>query len=385
MRYCISAISLVGALSLIALHGAAQSFTQTHGGASAQDGVGAMVVGDGYLAGVRDHDPVELEHRGQRYALTGGGGLIGTSTMDFPNEVFLQAMGNALDGSAFLVGSTLTPWENEHDGIIVKLGGDGNEQWSATFGGIRSQQFMCVAALPDGGAIACGVSTEHGGHDALAVRFSAEGSVLWSAVQESATDVEAHGVAVEGDVIMITGRQMAFGGTSDLLLWRLDLSGSEIWSTTHGRAANDEGRAIIAQDPNTFIVAGWTNSFGMIDQSSGRRYTHVYLLAVDLEGDTIWTKAIGDTLYDHRAYTLAQAPNGDLLLAGERIDQASSDALLIRRTATGDAIWDRVIDTGRNDRLVHLLPLSEAIIGTGRSFGEFGRQLLFIRRSPDGF
>jgi hypothetical protein len=153
----------------------------------------------------------------------------------------------------------------------------------------------------------------------------------------------------------------------------------------YGRAADEEGRAIIAQDPNTFVVAGWTRSFGRFDVSTGRIPDHAYLMAVDLEGDTLWAQAIGDTVFQRRAFALNIASNGDLLIAGERIDQGRSDALLIRRTSSGAPVWERSIDTGKEERLVHLLPLADGMLGTGWSFGGFGRQLLVIRRNADGF
>ena len=71
--------------------------------------------------------------------------------------------------------------------------------------------------------------------------------------------------------------------------------------------------------------------------------------------------------------------------AGERIDQGRSDALLIRRTSSGAPVWERSIDTGKEERLVNVLPMADGMLGTGWSFGEFGRQLLVIRRNADGF
>lgn len=362
-----------------------QSFTQTHGGASAQDGIGCMATADGYLAGVRAHDPVALEHTGELYVLNGSGNLTGTNVLPLSNEVFLQAMANGPQGSAFLVGSLLTTAGAEHEGVIVKLNANGSPEWTTLFEGPASQQFFGAVALPDGGAIACGTTNINGTHDALVARFGADGTLVWSTTDPVATDADAYAVAVADGVVMVTGRRMTFGGTSDILLWRLDMDGNPIWTSSYGRSADEEGRAIIAQGPSTFIVAGWTNSFGRFDVSTGRIPDHAYLMAVDLEGDTLWAQAVGDTVFRHRAFALSNAPNGDLLVAGEQIDQGRSDALLIRRTASGAPIWERTIDTGKEERLLHLLPLADGMVATGWSFAEFGRQLLVVRRNADGF
>lgn len=170
-----------------------------------------------------------------------------------------------------------------------------------------------------------------------------------------------------------------------MLFARLDLDGNLIWSTTLGGSALEEARALVAMGNGQFVAAGWTTSYGAFNPTLNAIPAHVHLVAVDLQGDTLWTKTFGNADLEHRAYALTLAANGDLLLAGEVGTLGRSDALIQRLTPSGNMIWERTLDTGKEERIVHLLPFNDGFIGTGRSFGEFGRQVLFIRRNNDGF
>ncbi len=362
-----------------------QSFTQTLGGVSSETGIGAVVAGDGYRVGVSVYDQTTFRHSASLYSMGASGGLESSGPVGLSDEVFLQAQVNAVDGSFFLVGSTLPSGANDHDGLVVKVTADGQLAWTVAPIQPGSQQYLGGVALPDGGIVVCGITSGSNGHDVFVSRLGPEGAPLWSHSEPSGTDAEAHAVAVEGSTVMVTGRLRTFGGTDDVLFLRMDLDGTVIWSTSKGGSANEECRAIISAGDGTFVAAGWTNSYGMRDITRDTIPFHTYVIAIDLDGDTLWTKALGDTLFERHGYAMETAPNGDLLIAGERSTSGLSDALLLRLSPLGIPIWERSIDTGKEERIVHLLPLADGMLGTGWSFGEFSNQLLFIRRNADGF
>lgn len=366
-------------------HCMGQSFTQTIGGVSSEVGIGASAVGDGYRVSVRAYEVPATHQGGSVYSMSATGGLVSGAALALDGEVFLQDHVNAADGSVLLIGSIIPANVTDHDGLLVKLNMDGSVAWTMHPSLPGSQQYLGGYALPDGGVVVCGISATDDGHEALVTRSDVNGVVVWSHVEPSATDAEAHAVAVEGTTVMVTGRQKTFGGTDEALFLRMDLDGAVIWNTTKGGSANDECRAIIGTGDGTFVAAGWTNSYGTRDLTRDTIPFHTYIIAIELDGDTLWTKALGDTLFERHAYAMEAAPNGDLLIAGERSTSGLSDALLLRLSPLGGPIWERAIDTGKEERIVHLLPLADGMVGTGWSFGEFSGQLLFIRRNADGF
>ena len=378
--------SLLGFLPLaFSLHLSGQSFTHTIGGPGAQDGVGALLLGSGFAVGVREFKDAG-PHQGLVYTMSNTGGLVSSSPLGFDQNTFLQGLANAPNGEAFLFGSVLDPTEGRHHALVVKLDANGEEEWSHIQNEAATQQYLGAASLPDGGVILCGVAANDSDHDVLVARHDASGERLWEYVNATLTDAEAYGVAVDGNEIIVTGRQLTFSGHSDVLFLRLDLEGNLINSNTTGGALDEVGRAVVGLGNDTYVIGGWTDSFGTLDISSQSRKQHAYLLCMALNGDTLWTRTLGDTLFDHRAFALQRASNGDLLLAGERAEQGRSDAFYARWTVAGGSIWSRILDIDKEDRLVHLLPMSDGgFVGTGWSFGPFGRQLLFIRRSSEGY
>lgn len=378
---------LVWLAALLSFHGQtliAQSFTQTIGGNNSQDGVGAMFSGTGFAIGVREFVSADGRHEGVVYTMNGSGGFESSVPLADERPSFLQGLANVQDGTAFLFGSVIET-DAEHDALLVKLSATGSVAWSVTPAAGGSQQYWGAASLADGGAIACGVDQQGQGHDVLVARHDQNGSVLWSHVVPGPTDAEAHDVTVDGNTIIVTGRQLTFSGKSDVLFMRLDLDGTVIWNTTSGGAENEEGRSITSVGNSTFVMVGWTNSYGPFDETSQLILPQAYLIAIDLNGDTLWTETAGDTIHEYSAYSIETAPNGDLLVAGERSTSGLSDALVQRYTASGSLIWERTADTGKEERLTHVMPFADGLVCTGWSSGPFSRQVLFIRRNADGF
>lgn len=363
----------------------AQSFTQTFGGMNAQDGLGAWPSTNGFTVAVRQLGAEASGTYTASLARTNSSGGVEENLPLGPTAfAFMQNVVNAEDGSVFVLGSQLREAPMGHDGAIMHLESDGTPIWSHVDVQDGMQQYYAGACLPDGGIVACGVSSNDTGHDALIVRYNADGEVVWRHTEPGSDEAEALGLAVQGQDLMITGRRANFSGHDDVLAMRMSLDGAVVWSTTFGFSNDETGRAVVSDGNGAFTLAGWTDSFGAFDQSSQRRTEHIYLLSIDLNGDTLWTRTIGDTLYDQRAYDLERTIDGDLLICGERATSGLSDALLLRTSSNGDTEWLRVLDLGKEERLTHALPLGDGVLTTGWSFGPYGRQVLFIKRNELG-
>lgn len=363
---------------------AAQSFVNDYGGSLAQDGVGVVQTPGGFAVAVRDVVGPEQQHRAWILRTSGGGMTQSWSPMDeLQGNVFLQSMARSSSDEMFAAGSTIPTGASEHEAFVVKYDPDGNVAWVAS--GPSSAQYFDVAPMPDGGAVACGVHVLQNGHDRLVSRLSGDGDVLWSITMDGALDEEAYAIAVEETSILVTGRQLNFSGGSDVWIARTDLDGNLLWTSSWGGEGNEEGRGITRLDDGVFLVAGTTNSYGMRDTTEGRVKDNIYLIAVDLAGDTLWTRALGDTLYDRRGLCLDMTAEGDLLVAGERAEvTGESDALVLRLSHTGELQWERVWHVGKEDRLLDIRALPDGLIAAGWAFTDQARQVLLLRRDPNG-
>lgn len=362
-----------------------QGFVNTYGGWLAQDAVGIVPSADGFRVATRYLGSSGPVYQAHLLTLDTAGAFPAWEPVPgVGNKAFVQAMCEGVASTAFIAGSIIPPDGSTHDGLVVKLEASGAVAWIAQPTVAGDEQYFAVAGMPDGGAIAAGVRADGSGHDVWISRFAYDGTVLWSTAIGSVLDEEAYGLSLQGNDIMLTGRQVNFGGTSDAWFARLDLDGNVLMTTSWGGAADEIGRAIEPIGPGTFLMAGSTLSLGVFDHTEQRIKEAVYLIAIDLNGDTLWTKAVGDTLYDRRAFGLAMAPNGDAFICGERSEVTGESDALVYRTNAGTAVWERAWDLGKEERLLAMLALPDGFIGAGWTFDASSRQVLLVRRDPNG-
>lgn len=296
----------------------AQSFTQTIGGLSAQDGIGAMPIPSGYLVGIRDHDPELGRHVGRSYRLSATGSLQSSFDLALTGSIFLQGMATAPDGMAFQFGSVLSRSRGQHQGLLVKYSDQGAVIWTALDSLSGNVQYFGATGMPNGGAVVCGLVEGPTGHDAVIPRamhqmVNKSGSGCWRAF----TDEEAYAVAVDGTDLIVTGRSENFSGTSDMLFARLDLSGEVVWTTSFGGSAQEGGACHRSSWE-------WPVRGRRLDHQLWRIQLHLELnSSTCVFGRTGPAGRFALDTFDrqchpeHRAYALAIAPNGDLFTAGE--------------------------------------------------------------------
>jgi len=114
-----------------------------------------------------------------------------------------------------------------------------------------------------------------------------------------------------------------------------------LWTKTYGGPDYDEGHSVCETSDGSYIVAGYTKSFG-----AGKE--DVWLIKTDPDGDTLWTKTYGGPEWD-QAFSVQQTSDGGYIVAGgtESFGAGEADVWLIKTDADGDTLWTRTYgDTG---------------------------------------
>ncbi|MBL8009686.1 MAG: hypothetical protein JNJ64_03680 [Flavobacteriales bacterium] len=359
----------------------AQSF-ETRWGAAGTLGLGPVPQGSGVVAAVSAWTGDD----GRAAALVtvnGTGQVTASTSVPLTGRTFGQAFVPATGGGGYLVGSLVPDGSDDHDLLVVRITAQNTVQWVVTQALPHDQQVLAAAEAGGAGLHLTGVDNTSGSHDVLMGRVSTAGVLLWTTVEGGPLDEEGLAVAGDANGAMVTGRQMNFSGESDALFIGVDANGSVSWTSSWGGVANDVGHALIRRSNGTYVMAGTTRSYGLTDQL-GRRKDHVWLMALESDGDTLWTRAVGDTLDARSAFGLTEATNGDLLVAGEVGLDHSTDAMLMRRTAIGAPVWERRYDTGQEERIARLREDASGIWAVGRTFGASGLQMLALRKNGQG-
>jgi hypothetical protein len=337
---------------------------------------------------------------------------IGAAHAAAPDSLWMRAYGDAStqeircinqtsDGGYIFAGSTIIEdiSGGHSEAYVVKLDSDGDTLWTTHFRGVGDARAYAVRETPEGGYITAG----YYGYLPLAddrnvclVKLNSLGGILWERTYGGTGYDEAHDVRVlHGDSgFVVTGYTRSFGAYgSDLYLIRTDSAGDTLFTRHYGFTINDKGYSIcettdgyvmcgICQPPTGydlylvkttshldtvwtrtyggpeldagysikltpadfgFIIGGQTASFGAGDDDG-------WAVKTDLNGDTLWTRTVGDSLYN-RFFSVDTTLGGGYVFAGQygHVPLEERDSYAAKLAADGTLEWEARYGTADED------------------------------------
>ncbi|MGC9315684.1 MAG: T9SS type A sorting domain-containing protein, partial [bacterium] len=130
------------------------------------------------------------------------------------------------------------------------------------------------------------------------------------------------------------------------------------WERTYGGNLNDRVNALIQTTDGNYIIAGRTESFGF-----GTSGSHVvYVLKINGSGDTLWTKTYGLD-YDE-AHCAIESDDGSIYIAGDTYSYSSgsADIWLIKLNSDGDSLWTKAYGGPRADHCYDMILTQDSCI-----------------------
>jgi len=221
------------------------------------------------------------------------------------------------DGGYLIAGSTsaCNKWDCPNDFWVVKTDAEGTEQWNRTFGGDNSDLLYSLQQTFDGGYILGGDTRSFGtgSSDFWLVKTDNNGIELWNRTFGGANHESAHSVqqTSDGGFIMagVTGSTYSY----DCWLVKTDTEGVEMWNRKIVRPNYYNSPYSILQSPDGgYIIAGKTGSAGT------GYYSDMWLASTDSDGYVQWEMTFGGTGPNVAARSVLLAPDGGLIVAGEK-------------------------------------------------------------------
>jgi len=180
---------------------------------------------------------------------------------------------------------------NGTDFLLFKTNSVGDVLWRKQFGGVGPDGGKAVIpALDNGGYFITGYQNnfDSSGYNIWLIKTNSSGNMVWSKSYGGNDWDFAHSITTLADsTYVIAGETYSFGnGQRDVYLVRFDANGDTLWTKTYGGPADDVAKYIFTDRNNNLVVVGNTKSYGAGNSD-------VYILHLDINGDTLWTKTIG--------------------------------------------------------------------------------------------
>jgi len=158
-----------------------------------------------------------------------------------------------------------------------------------------------------------------GGWDYWLVRIDGDGNKLWDASYGGSGDDIPVAMSLTGDGHLLLAGESRSGisgnkttpsyGLRDAWLVKVDSHGTKLWDRTIGAAGEDSFMSIAPATGGGFFLGGYRGCYSLCGD------TDYWLVNVDAAGNKLWEQSFGGTGYDNFE-TISPSNDGGLLLAG---------------------------------------------------------------------
>jgi hypothetical protein len=233
--------------------------------------------------------------------------------------------------------------------------------WTKIYGGLADDEGSSVQQTTDGGFIVVGNTYLNGAHDKdiYIIKTTAQGNTVWEKTYGGA--YHDLGVSVQEDndgCYLIAGNTCSFGaGRTDVYLIKVDVNGDTLWTKTYGGTGDDMGYSIEKTNDGGYIIAGATSSMGL----GIPNFLNVYLIKINKNGDTLWTRTYGG-VYPDIGRSVQQISDGGYIIAGYKKDPFPGDwdVYVIKTDESGDTLWTKTYGGTGNDQALSVQETSDS-------------------------
>ncbi len=262
------------------------------------------------------------------------GDLAWTKTFGGSSADGAYSLQQTTDGGYIISAHTSSFGAGQHEVYLIKTDSNGDTVWTRSFGGTSGDFLRSVHQTSDGGYITASetFSFGAGGADIYLVRTDSEGNLLWArAYGGSGADYGYSARETSDGGIIVAGYTNSFGaGLFDVCLLKTDNAGNILWTKTYGGSSSDYGHSIKETADSGFVIAGYSNSFGIGGD--------VYLIRTDADGNHLWSKTYGGTGTDI-GWSVQQTLDGGFAIGGHTTSfgAGNNDVYLIKTDQLGNS------------------------------------------------
>ncbi len=289
------------------------------------------------------------------------------------------------DGGYIIAGYTFSFGAGGNDFYLVRTDPNGDTLWTRTYGGSLNDQAYSVQQTPDDGFIVVGFTESfgNGNCDFYLVKTDPNGDTVWTQTFGGSEDDRARAIVPTGDgSYIVAGYTLSYGaGNNDIYMIKIDDSGNFIWSETYGGSGSEFAYNIIKTSDDGYLLIGYTSSFGAGSND-------FYIVKTDSLGEQQWSKYYGGTEADI-GYSVAELTEGGFIFAGytRSFGAGQYDFYLIKTDNDGDSLWTKTFGGTGDEFATSVVETDDGgfiLSGGTSSFGAGSRDFYLVRTNSVG-
>lgn len=145
-----------------------------------------------------------------------------------------------------------------------------------------------------------------------------------------------HGARKTTDGGYIAVGNTLVSGYDDAYIIKVNSNGDTLWTKAIGGSSYDNAYDVDVTSDGGYIVTGGTRSFG------AGSYYDVYLLRLNSSGGLLWSKKYDGGVYDAIGYSVYQTSDGGFIIGGDKSGSGGGgNYSLIKTDSNGDTLWTR--------------------------------------------
>ncbi|MBN2378732.1 hypothetical protein JXM67_02885 [candidate division WOR-3 bacterium] len=205
-------------------------------------------------------------------------------------------------------------------------------------GGEKSELGVVVQHTADGGFATIGLSFDPVSVEGniWLLRTDSEGKKLWEKNHGPVAGWNPCGQRTsDGGYILSGAARPLEDGACDIWLIKTDSEGDEVWTKTYGGPMNDAAESIEQTDDGGYVIVGFRDAIEIDDPTNA----DMWLLKLDPNGDTLWTKTYGVEEEPNYGKFVSQTSDGRYIIACQLNTPEDSTISILKTDALGDSVW----------------------------------------------